>query len=123
MKSEAALNGFNLPGQRTAIVNGLALLSPNFKTTYKLQAGETAAAISDVRTDTHIAGGSVLNIFGRQRRIGKVTNFYKAGDEVPLNAQDYLLVARGAAATWLVPGPTAPDTMRMNISYEPTEVG
>ena len=122
MKNEAALNGFNLPGQRTAIVNGLALLSPNFKTTYKLQPGETAAAISGVKADTHFfIGGGPIELLGRQRRIGKVTAFYKAGDEVPLNAQDYLLVARGDKATWLVPGAGAPDTMRMNISYEPTD--
>ena len=122
MKSEAALNGFNLPGQRTTIVNGLALLSANFKTTYKLQPGETAAAITDVKADAHLfIGGGPIELFGRQRRIGKVTAFYQAGDEVPLDAQNYLLVARGTAATWLVPGAEAPDTMRMSISYEPTD--
>ncbi len=122
MKSEAALNGFNLPGQRAAIVNGFSLLSRNFSPSYTLKTGETAAAISEVKADNHIyAGGGPIRLFGRQRRIGKVTAFYKAGDEVPLDAQDYLLVARGTMATWLLSGAHAPDTMRMVISYEPTQ--
>ena len=120
MKSEAALNGFNLPGQRVAIVNGFALLSPQFKATYKLQTGETAAAITGVKANNQFIGGGLIQMFGRQRRVGKISAFYKAGDEVTLNTQDYLLIARGDKAPWLLPGATAPDQMRMVISYEPT---
>ena len=122
MKSEAALNGFNLPGQRAAIINGFSLLSPQFKPTYKLQSGETAAAITDVKTDTHFTtGGGPIEMFGRQRKVGKIGAFYQAGDEVPLNAQDYLLVARGDKAPWLQASATAPDTIRFVIRYEPTQ--
>ena len=120
-KSEAALNGFNLPGQRAAIVNGFSLLSANFSPTYTLKTGETAAAISDVKAFHQYAGGEPIHMFGRQQRQGKITAFYAAGDEVPLGAQDYLLVARGDKAPLLAPGPSAPDTLRTVISYEPTK--
>ncbi len=121
MKSEAALNGFNLPGQRAAIVNGFSLLSRNFSPTYTLKTGETAAAISSVKADNQYRVNGIIRMFGRQQRVGKITTFYQAGDEVPLDAQDYLLVARGTMATWLLSGANAPDTMRMVISYEPTQ--
>ena len=120
VKSAAALNGFNLPGERAAIVNGFSLLSARFKPTYTLRTGETAAAISEVKPYTNSIGSSVVKLFGRQGRRGKITAFYKAGDEVLLNAQDYLLIARGDKAPLLSPGPNAPDTLKIIISYEPT---
>ena len=96
-RGEAALNGFNLPGQRTAIVNGFALLSPRFKPIYTLQKGETAATFKD----------------------GKVLAFYADSAQVPLDAQDYLLVARGTMAPWLLPGDNAPDNLRWKIQSTP----
>ena len=96
-RGEAALNGFNLPGQRTAIVDGFALLSPRFKPIYTLQKGETAATIQD----------------------GKVVAFYDNSAQVPLATQDYLLVARGTAATWLLPTATSPDNLRWKIQSTP----
>ena len=96
-RGEAALNGFNLPGQRVAIANGFALLSPRFKPVYTLQNGETAAAIQD----------------------GKIVGFYGDKAEVPLGAQDYLLVARGTMAPWLLPGDNAPDNLRVRVQSTP----
>lgn len=122
VKSLAALNGFTMPGERTAIVNGFSLLSAQFKPVYTLQPGETAAAISNVKPDNHFyTGGEPVRLFGRQRRQGKVTAFYADGAQIPLNAQDYLLVARGTMAPLLAPGPDAPDKMRFEISYEPAQ--
>ena len=95
--SEAALNGFNLPGQRAAIANGFSLLTPRFKPTYVLQNGETAAAIKD----------------------GKVVGFYADKAEVPLNEQDYLLVARGTMAPLLTASENAPDNLRVQIQSAP----
>lgn len=96
-RSEAALNGFNLPGQRTAVANGFSLLSPQFKMIYTLQAGETAATIKD----------------------GKVLAFYADSAQVALPAQDYLLVARGTMAPLLVAGENAPDNLRVKIQSTP----
>ena len=121
VKSAAALNGFNLPGERAAIDNGFSLLSARFKPTYTLRAGERAAAISEVKPYTNYIGSGAVKLFGRQGRRGKITAFYKAGDQVPLNAQDYLLIARGDRAPLLTPGPNAPDTLQSIISYEPTQ--
>ncbi|BCM89257.1 hypothetical protein IAD21_01102 [Abditibacteriota bacterium] len=41
---EAALNGFTLPGQRVAIVDGFAVLTPQFDHKYTLKTGEVAFA-------------------------------------------------------------------------------
>ena len=98
VRGEAALNGFNLPGQRAAISDGFSLLTPRFKPTYKLQPNETAATI----------------------RNGKVVGFYASQAEVPLTSQDYLLVARGTMAPWLLPGAaTTPDNLRVQIQSTP----
>ena len=97
-RSEAAFNGFTLPGQRAAISNGFILLTPQFKPTYVLQPGETAAAIQN----------------------GKVVGFYANPAEVPLTTQDYLLVARGTMAPWLLSGAaTTPDNLRVQIQSTP----
>ena len=96
-RGEAALNGFNLPGQRSAIANGFSLLSARFKPVYTLQTGETAATIQD----------------------GKIVAFYADGAAVPLDAQDYLLVARGTMAPLLAPGENAPDNLRVQIQNTP----
>ncbi len=96
-RGEAALNGFNLPGQRNAIVNGFSLLSSRFKPIYTLQKGETAAAIDG----------------------GKVIAFYANSAQVPLGAQDYLLVARGTMAPLLADGANAPDNLRWKIQSTP----
>ena len=96
-RGEAALNGFNLPGQRAAISNGFILLTPQFKPTYVLQPNETAAAIQN----------------------GKIVEFYANQAEVPLTSQDYLLVARGTMAPWLLPTATAPDNLRVQIQSTP----
>lgn len=98
-RSEAALNGFSLPGQRAPLVNGFMLLSPQFKPTYVLQPNETAAAIQG----------------------GKIIGFYVDKAEVPLGAQDYLLVARGTMAPWLLPAADAPDNLRVQIQSTPTQ--
>lgn len=96
-RGEAALNGFNLPGQRTAIVNGFALLSPRFKPIYTLQNGETAATIQS----------------------GKVGTFYANGAQILLGAQDYLLVARGTMAPLLTASENAPDNLRGKVQSTP----
>ena len=97
MRSEAALNGFNLPGQRVAIKDGFSLLSARFKPIYTLQKGETATAVSG----------------------GKIGAFYTEGAAVPLNAQDYLLVARGTMAPLLSDGPNAPTELRTFVQSTP----
>ena len=96
-RSEAALNGFALPGQRVAVANGFLLLTPQFKPIYQLQKGETAATIKD----------------------GRVLAFYQDGAQVALPAQDYLLVARGAMAPLLVAGENAPDNLRVKVQSTP----
>ena len=95
--ADAALNGFSLPGQRSAIADGFSVLTAQFKPLYGLQTGETAAAI----------------------RGGKIVAFYNDGAQVPLDGQDVLLVARGAAAELLRPGANAPDGLLYGISSSP----
>ena len=97
VQSEAALNGFNLPGQRSAIADGFSLLSARFKPIYTLKTGETAAAITG----------------------GNIVGFYANAAQVPLNAQDYLLIARGTMAPLLLPGPNAPDSLNVSIQSVP----
>ncbi len=96
-RSQAALNGFNLPGQRAAVSDGFSLLTPQFKPIYTLQKGETAATFKD----------------------GKLLAFYAEGAQVALPAQDYLLVARGTMAPLLQAGENAPDNLRLRIQSTP----
>ena len=121
LQDVAALNGFTMPGQRAAIADGFSLLSGQFKPVYTLQAGETAAAISGVQEQTAIATGAGIQIGGRQRQRGQITAFYAQGAQVSLGAQDYLLVARGTKAALLAPGPDAPDSLTLTLSYEPPQ--
>ena len=87
----AALNGFSLPGVRTGIVDGFAVLTPQFAPKYTLQAGEIALVMPRAAPQP----GLSLVLTHRVQTEGDV-ELQSATAPV-----DYVVIARGQAATTL----------------------
>ena len=97
---QAALNGFSLPGVRTQIVDGFAVLTPQFARKYTLKAGEIALIMPRVAPQTGLA--LILT-----HRVQTEGNVELQSETAPV---DYVVIARGQATQTL-------DAQRSTLSY------